>query len=137
MVDFNSKLKSAEAIQEYTNVGRFLGHKVEDNDKLAVKGLVIIEDKGYELALFYTADKDIEYAEANGYEPPFASGSVKNSKGVVFWVKAYRGLVGGSVALKLQLTKASDKTEKLNLNLFYVKGSDILLEGNVSAKAPF
>ena len=125
----------SEAKQEYTNVGRFLGYKVEDNDKLAVKGLVIIEDKGYELALFYAADKDIEYAEANGYEAPFASGSAKDSKGVAFWVKAYRG--SGSVVLALQLTKASDKTEKLNLNLFYAKGSDILLEGNVSAKVPF
>jgi len=121
--------------QEYTNVGRFLGYKVEDNDKLAVKGLVIIEDKGYELALFYAADKDIEYAEANGYEAPFATGSAKDSKGVVFWVKAYRGT--GSVALKLQLTNSADKTDKLNLNLFYAKGSNILLEGNVSSKVPF
>ena len=125
----------SEAKQEYANVGRFLGFKVEDNDKLAVKGLVIIEDKGYELALFYAADKDIEYAEANGYEAPFATGSAKDSKGVVFWVKAYRGT--GSVVLKLQLTSATDKTDKLNLNLFYAKGSDILLEGNVSSKVMF
>jgi len=120
--------------QEYTNVGRFLGFKVEDNDKLAVKGLVIIEDLGYELALFFAADKEIEYAEANGYEAPFATGSAKRGSNVILWVKAYRGT--GSVALKLQLTTAIDKTEKFNLNLFYVKGSDILLEGNVSAKVP-
>jgi len=125
----------SEAKQEYANVGRFLGFKVEDNDKLAVKGLVIIEDKGYELALFYATDKDIEYAEANRYEAPFAGGSAKDSKGVAFWVKAYRG--SGSVALKLQLTKAADKEQKFNLNLFYAKGSDILLEGNVSAKVAF
>ena len=122
--------------QEYTNVGRFLGYKVEDNDKLAVKGLVIIEDYGYELALFYAADKDIAFAEANNYEAPFATGSAKNTtKVVVYWVKAYRG--DGSVALKLQLTNSVDKTDKLNLNLFYAKGSNILLEGNVSAKVPF
>jgi len=119
--------------QDYTKVGRFLGHKVE-NDKLAVKGLVIIEDLGYELALFYAADKDISYAKDLGYEAPFGTGSAKDSKGVAFWVKAYRG--DGSVVLRLQLTNAVLKTEKFNLSLFYAKGSDILLEGNVSAKVP-
>jgi hypothetical protein len=125
---------------EYANVGRFLGYKIENSSSICLKGLLTVEGKGYEVTLFYAADKDIEFAREKGWTEPFAKGNAKvnatKEYPVAFYINAIIPDVSGAIALKLSLSRAEDK-EKFYLNLFYVKGSDVMLEGNVSAKVPF